>query len=110
MPGGHGQSPPEMVEAPTPAELYNYIQRHWIDFAGRFSRVAKREQEAFTLVSLSGAECRPGCPTAYCSFDATARSSTGDEVTQELESSFRRDEQGRLEEYIILETSPIRRP
>lgn len=90
---------------PTTTEISGYVAEHWTaDFNARFSRFAGQPGQSSELVSVSNARCQPsfGGEIAECYYVVTALFSGGEGVTRELWSQFERNDDGSLNEVLIV--------
>jgi hypothetical protein len=90
---------------PTTTEISGSVAEHWTaDFNARFSRVAGKSGQSSELVSVSNARCEPnfGGAIAECYYVVMALFNGSERVTRELWGQFERDDDGALDEVLIV--------
>jgi hypothetical protein len=112
--------PSPTIALPTSSELADFAASSWWDWGARLARFAGRTGEATELVRVENSECTylsghwPDCKVTI-----TARFADGAHVTCTLSATFERNEQGQLEEVIVMlhprpeplvETNPVEVP
>jgi hypothetical protein len=95
--------PAPAIRLPDTSELASFAEANWSDWGARLARFAGRTDEATELVRLENSECTylsgqwPDCKVTI-----TARFADGALVTRTLFATFERNEQGQLEEVIVM--------
>lgn len=100
---GKEADPPPAIALPDTGELASFASENWWDWGARLARFAGRSDQPTELVRVENTDC--SYESGYwpdCNVTITARFADGALVTRTLSMTFDRDNEGRLNEVIIL--------